>query len=207
MAETAPVRRRIEGERKREILDAVITVLLDLGYDKLTFDLVSSEAHVSKATLYRKWPSKADLVLAALEQSSTCSTSSLPHWDTGSLAGDLAAMAEWTHANPSNMQDVVGAVASALHRDAELRDGFWRTFKAPRVARLEAMLLRAQQRGEVRSDADVRLLALVIPAFALQHTLQHGASPDVPYMTSVVEQVLLPAATTSLNRKDPDLDV
>ena len=195
MADSSAVRPRIEGERMREILDAVIDVLLEVGYDKLTFDMVSAQAHASKATLYRKWPSKADLVLAALNDSSACTATALPHWDTGSLTADLEAMTSWAKAKPQNMPDVIGAVASALPRDEALREGFWATFSQPRIAIFREVLERAQRRGEVRADADLDLLALIVPSFALHYTLQHGHGPDADYFTRVIDGVLLPAIT------------
>ena len=58
----APTRPRVEGEREVEIFEAVVRLVADNGYDKLTYDAVASDAHASKATLYRKWPPKAALV-------------------------------------------------------------------------------------------------------------------------------------------------
>ena len=58
-------RPRIEGERESEILDATIAMLLDSGYDRLTMDAVAGRARASKATLYRRWESKASLVVDA----------------------------------------------------------------------------------------------------------------------------------------------
>jgi hypothetical protein len=56
-------RPRIEGDREAEILDAAVRVLADVGYDRLTMDMVASEARASKATLYRRWQNKAALVV------------------------------------------------------------------------------------------------------------------------------------------------
>lgn len=177
-----------------EILDAVVDVLLEVGYDKLTFDLVSAKAKASKATLYRKWPTKAQLVLAALHDSSACSAAQLPTCNTGSLAGDLAEMRSASMKKSQSMPAVLGAVASALPRDEELRDGLWETFSKPRIELFRQMLINAQARGEVRADADVDLLALVLPAFGLQHTLRYGIAADTDYFERVAQHVLLPAA-------------
>jgi AcrR family transcriptional regulator len=58
-------RPRVEGQRKDEILDAAVTLLM-VGYDGLSLDAVAKKARASKATLYRRWESKAHLVLEAL---------------------------------------------------------------------------------------------------------------------------------------------
>ena len=62
----AAVRPRIKGEREQEILLATLDVLVDVGYDRLTMDAVASRAKASKATLYRRWHSKAELVIEAV---------------------------------------------------------------------------------------------------------------------------------------------
>src|SRR4029077_15964572 len=62
----AAVRPRVEGVREQEILDAALEVLGEFGYDRLTMDAVAQRAKASKATLYRRWNSKATLVVDAL---------------------------------------------------------------------------------------------------------------------------------------------
>ena len=55
----AALRPRVEGDREQEILDAALEVLGEVGYDRLTMDAVAQRAKASKATLYRRWNSKA----------------------------------------------------------------------------------------------------------------------------------------------------
>ena len=62
----ASARPRIEGDRELEILDATLTVLAEVGYDRLTMDAVAAAAKASKATLYRRWNGKVQLVIDAL---------------------------------------------------------------------------------------------------------------------------------------------
>jgi len=59
-------RPRVAGDREVEILEAAIDVLRESGYDRLTFDAVATAARASKATLYRRWPHKRDLVIDAV---------------------------------------------------------------------------------------------------------------------------------------------
>ncbi|MGL5910526.1 MAG: helix-turn-helix domain-containing protein, partial [Phycicoccus sp.] len=56
-------RPRVEGDREREILTAALGVLAEVGYDRMTMDAVALAARASKATLYRRWQSKATLVI------------------------------------------------------------------------------------------------------------------------------------------------
>src|ERR1700759_5179485 len=59
-------RPRVEGGREEEILDATVAVVAELGYDRLTMDAVATAAKASKATLYRRWSTKAELVVDAV---------------------------------------------------------------------------------------------------------------------------------------------
>jgi AcrR family transcriptional regulator len=81
----AGLRPRVEGDREQEILDAALEVLADSGYDRLTMDAVAHRAKASKATLYRRWNSKATLVVEALARAK--GVPELP--DTGDLRSDL----------------------------------------------------------------------------------------------------------------------
>src|SRR3954468_4364669 len=84
--------RRRDHTRDAEILDAAIDVLAETGYDGMTVDMVAARAKAGKATLYRRWPSKPDLVLDAVAclKRDDLNLAALP--DTGSLRGDLVAM-------------------------------------------------------------------------------------------------------------------
>jgi AcrR family transcriptional regulator len=83
-AAAAAARPRVEGDREQEILDAALGVLADCGYDRLTMDAVAHRAKASKATLYRRWNSKATLVVEALAR--TKGVPVVP--DTGDLRTD-----------------------------------------------------------------------------------------------------------------------
>src|SRR5690349_18299552 len=84
-AHEAQTRPRVEGEREQEILDSTIDILSEVGYDRLTMDAVATRAKASKATLYRRWNGKAQLVIDALI--SQKEPHALP--DTGSLREDM----------------------------------------------------------------------------------------------------------------------
>lgn len=194
MSETTCSRPRIEGEREQQVLEAAVTALLEVGYDKLTFDLVAARAHASKATLYRKWPSKADLVLAAVAQSKECAVTTEPLPDTGALEDDLLALIARKDVTDSRVSDVISAVAPALTREEALRSQFLGHLTQPRADRYAEVLDRARRRGEIPEGVDVGLLKNVLPSFALHHTLVLGSPPPHDYLTKVIQQVLLPAA-------------
>ena len=197
MNDTA-LRPRIAGDRESAVLDGVLDVLVEVGYDKLTFDLVATRVRAGKATLYRRWPTKADLVIAAVSQVKVCPNDDPDGLDTGTLRGDLEALtcgdAEVTELVPS----VMAAIFVAIHRDDELKDRFQEQILKPRYDLLLAAFERAQQRGEIGPDADLELIASVIPAMAMRHSAELGAGPTTEYMRDVVEQIVLPACAATL---------
>src|SRR5580700_5639700 len=82
--------RPLDASRDVALRDATLALLAEIGYDRLTIDAVAARAHSSKATIYRRWSGKAELVVDALHSLK----GSPPTPDTGSLRGDLEAIAQ-----------------------------------------------------------------------------------------------------------------
>jgi len=187
-------RPRVEGEREQEILDATVAVLAEVGYDRLTMDAVATAARASKATLYRRWSSKPDLVVDAV-----CSRKPTAHLpDTGTLRGDLLAI-HTRHGGIGGLGDpralsVLGAVVTAMGRDPEFAETYRREFIRPRVAITRTVFERARERGEISPDADVELLAPAVPAIVLHRFFLLGETVTNQMVTDVVDHVVLPAA-------------
>lgn len=197
MAETGTRHRpRVEGGREEEILDATVAVLAELGYDRLTMDAVATAAKASKATLYRRWSTKAELVVDAISRAKGCP---LPDdVDTGSLRGDLISMScgdgGFTDEVPMS---VLAGLLTALHRDADLQQAFLERFIAPRAALTQAVYERAVERGEIGADADIELLSTTLPAVIVHHSFVLGVEPTDDLILRVIDNVILPAARSS----------
>lgn len=184
-------RPRVVGAREQEILAATLGVLEEVGYDRLTMDAVAAAARASKATLYRRWAGKADLVVDALR--ALRGPVVVP--DTGTLRGDLLAM--WC--GPQGLDDkratgTFAAVMTAMATDAEFAEVFRREVVADKLAASHAVFARAQERGEVRADADLELLEPALAAIVLHRAHVLGEPPTPDLVTRVVDQVVLPAA-------------
>jgi AcrR family transcriptional regulator len=189
-------RPRVEGAREEEILDATVRLLVEVGYDKLTLDAVAAEARASKATLYRRWDGKAELVVDAVHRSKACGGPLDP--DTGSLRGDLLALAcrtgGLTDAVPLS---VFAGLMSAMHHDADLMAAVHERFLGPRIEMATRVLERARQRGEIGQAVDIRLLAAVLPAIVLYRRLVLGQHIDRRFVARIIDEVVLPAAHPS----------
>ncbi|HET6743363.1 MAG TPA: TetR-like C-terminal domain-containing protein [Kribbella sp.] len=189
-------RPRVEGGREEEILDATVAVVAELGYDRLTMDAVATAAKASKATLYRRWSTKAELVVDAISRAKGCP---LPEdVDTGSLRGDLISMScgdgGFTDELPMS---VIAGLLTALHRDDDLQKAFRERFLGPRVAVTNKVYERAVQRGEIAPDVDVALLSVTLPAVIIHHAYILGVEPTDELILRVIDNVILPAARGS----------
>jgi AcrR family transcriptional regulator len=189
-------RPRVEGERATEIHEAVLRLLVEHGYDKLTFDAVAAEVRASKATLYRKWPTKAALVVEAVVE--TICPSVLERPDSGALRSDLVSGACQDRGLTAGLPALLGAVMPALHRDAELFTEFQARFLGPMIEQSVGTFARAQQRGEIGPDADLGRLASILPAMAVHQALVFGRSCDVGDVTAIVDDIVLPACEATL---------
>jgi AcrR family transcriptional regulator len=185
-------RPRIEGEREVAIFDATMRMLATSGYDRLTMDAVAADAKASKATLYRRWQTKADLVVDALVWLKSCMPHDVP--DTGSLRGDLMAMACTDGGLTDRMPlAVFGALITAMQRDEDLAKAFTERFMAPIEARSRLVFERAQARGEIAEDADLALLGHVLPAVAIHYALTRNRPVKAEFIEQIIDQVVLPS--------------
>lgn len=189
-AAEAHSRPRVEGEREQEILDATIDILAELGYDRLTMDAVAARAKASKATLYRRWNGKAQLVIDAL----TSQKEPMVAPDTGTLRGDLlGAFCGMGGLTDDRQMAILGSVITAIARDAAFAEAFRRDFVGPKKAMTARMFQRAQERGEIRDDLDLDLIAAALPGIVLHRTFLLGDPPTPELIARVVDQLILPA--------------
>ncbi len=186
-------RPRVEGSREQEILDAALDELAESGYDRLTLDAVAARCRASKATLYRRWASKAALVVDAVARFKSHQPQDP---DTGTLAGDLDALTCGAPVLiPPHIVDVLAGLMTAMHRDAELAAAVHERFLGPRIAMTRAVVERARDRGEIPAAVDAELLTSVVPALMFYRSTMTGPPEDPDALVRrIVHHVVLPAA-------------
>lgn len=149
-----PGRQRSEAA-DHAILAATLDLLAEDGYGAMTMASVIARSGVSSATLYRRWPTKQDLVAAALASLHPA----IVDEDTGSLDGDVAAFVRSVSASMSyRREDLRQDIAVALSGEPEFRAAVNEKFVAPRVAVLSHILDRARDRGELGAGRPGRRL-------------------------------------------------
>jgi AcrR family transcriptional regulator len=184
---------RSAPERRVAICDAVFELLAELGYDRMTMDAIAARAHASKATIYRTWPDKPDLVAEALAH----------HFggapeppNTGSLRGDLLALMTTACQNVNSPDgQVMAGVMTAAARDPALGRTLRECMYEEKHTVHEAVIRRAIQRGEVHPDTDPNLLHEVLFSMVLARRLNTCDPLDEQFARHVVDDVLLPVLT------------
>lgn len=189
----APGRPRGRARREEELLDAVVAELSAVGYDRLTMDAVAARAHASKATLYRRWPSKQAMVVDAVIRSKRVDE---PPPDTGSLRGDLLALFCGPQAREDQQADrILAALVTALQVDTDLAVEFRTRFIAPKLGAGREVYRRAAARGELLPSADPAILAPALAGILLHREFILGEQITPTLVVRVVDEVILPAAT------------
>lgn len=184
--------RPFDASRDVALRAAALELLAEIGYDRLTIDAVAARARASKVTIYRRWSGKAELVVDAL----SCLKPSMAVPDTGSLRGDLEAIARRSASsdNRFDAQLMIGLVTALAH-DSELRQVVRERLIDPHRARLKQVFERAMARGEVPEDRNLDLLVSLYPALGLYHLLTSGELPEAGFAEQVMSGVILPLAS------------
>jgi AcrR family transcriptional regulator len=187
----APVQRRKRGNELRAAIHAaVLDELREGGIATLTMDAVAARARTGKATLYRHWPSKVELVLDAFQ-------SSMPHIDIpeddGELRGQLLAVLRQTAAQfDSHIGGAVLALISECVRAPELADALRPHIVLPFTGPLMEVLRRAAVRGQIAAAALTPRVTMVGPDLLLVHAITSGPTVPESVVVEIVDHVLLP---------------
>lgn len=194
--------RKRDHSRDPEILAAAVDVLAECGYDGMTVDMVATRAKAGKATVYRRWPSKAELVIDAVAcmKQAPSTLDELP--DTGTLRGDLVALIR-----PHSLDDaqrkaqVMGGLVSMLSRDPHLADAVNEAIVEPRARVNRLLMERARDRGEIAAGTDIDTVAHIAPSMTAFRTIVQRKPVDREWALSILDGVVLPAL--GLSASDP----
>ena len=176
VAAAPPRRGRPRSEKARgAILEAAAELLLERGLTAVSMDAVAARAGVSKATIYRWWPTKETLALDALHHEWAGGP---PARDTGSLRGDLLSLLRpWARlAGQRPYGRVIAALLTEAQTDPAFAREYQERFVQPRRDQARAIFRRAIERGEIPADTKVEV-ALDLLYGPIYHRLLHGHAP------------------------------
>jgi AcrR family transcriptional regulator len=185
------------------ILEATISLLLDVGYLRFAIEGVASRAGVGKGTIYRHWASRGALIIEAIT-SPACEVATGGAWsmrpgplpDTGTLRGDLLAFLEALTPALTDppAKEILPGLAADLVRNPELAQTMRTRIIEPQRRALAQLVRRAVAAGQARPDVDVNLLCEALLGPVCYRAYLVGQPVDRAMLVSLVDQ-LLPAVS------------
>ena len=179
-----------DASRDDALRQAAIAVMAEVGYRALTMDAVAARARAGKATIYRRWNTKLELVIDSCNH---LVSEHITEPNTGSLAGDLR---EFVTAFAKFLSGPSGKAAQALvgelPHEPDLAQAFRATFLLSQRDTLKRILERAIARGEVSDEAPKGML-IELTGAALTYRLMITGDPlDEAFVEKFLSTILLP---------------
>jgi len=168
-------------------------LLNEMSYESVTMDAVAARAKASKATIYRRWAKKDDLVIDALQRSFADRTHALP--DTGNLRDDLVARLNQQVSDPALLAATTAALKGLVYAassDSELAVALRSVLQDPQLASLQTLLTRAHARGDLSRPVDVNLVWEVAQGQFCTRAGVDCGTVDAGYVEHLVDDVLMP---------------
>jgi AcrR family transcriptional regulator len=185
-------RQRRRGEElEAALLEAAWQELVEVGFARLTMESVAARAKTGVAVLYRRWPNKDDLVLAAIGHYGTTHPVDIP--DTGSLRGDIIALLGIASSTRISFATIVSAAFSGLLASTGLTPAQVREkIMADRPLWSDQIFARAQERGEIDLDR-IPPAVLTMPFDLMRHDMLMTLKPaSADRITTIVDELFLP---------------
>lgn len=173
--------------RKSAILDAIVALLMEGGIGAVTTDAIASRADVSKATIYRLWPTKSLFLIAALEQVIRPVRIS----DLGSFEKEIRAFLEerYQQLSQPGVSRLLAAAVGASAEDPVLAASFHEWVSLQMSANI-AIIRRGIERGEVAPDVSVDSVATMIGAPLLYRTIWERQDPSMELVDTLVRSIV-----------------
>ena len=196
----SPVRRRRGDRLVASLLDATLAELAAAGYSGLTMSAVARRAGTSKPVLYRRWPTRAHLVFAALDHAHR---ETVRVHDSGSLQTDLVELLmDFVEQARLVPPDIVWGLLAESAADPALSEQVRKTIQDSATGRAIAdMVQNARRRGELGGDALGHDL-LELPVTLVRYRLLLGAGATREDIDRLVEEVVMPTYKSACSRAD-----
>jgi AcrR family transcriptional regulator len=184
-----------DPSRDGVIRAAILSLLAEVGYGALTMDAVAAEAGVGKATIYRRWRTKEDLVVDTIAEVNRAEMT-VP--DTGSLEDDLRAMLYTVVAGINGSSGAATqALLSTIPHHPALAEAFREGPLQVWQQGFDQICARAEARGEIRPGTADAVVVEAISAPLVQRWLIRGEPVTEAYADEVLAKVALPLLRTA----------
>jgi AcrR family transcriptional regulator len=180
------------SRRETELLAVTLRLLQEYGYERLTVDAVAAAAHASKATMYRRWPSKAELVLAAFVEG-IGQVGVAP--ETGALRTDLLRLGQLLCEQARQHASIIRAVLVEASHNPALEAAMQELFVDQRKALICHILRQAVDRGEIDVAAVTDEVCDLLPGYLIFRSIVPGPPPTRHTVRALVDNVIMPSLT------------
>jgi AcrR family transcriptional regulator len=190
-ATAVAVTRRRGAKLEAALLEAAWAELTAVGYAGFTIEGVASRARTSRAVLYRRWPSRGELVLAAYRQHRTLVPADFA--DTGSLRGDVLANLRLMSASTAEIVGVLSFLFADYFNETGLPPSELRErVLGGRPTSIDVALERAVRRGEIDADRVTPRIASLPLDLARHEVIMHQAPVPDAVLVEIVDEVFMP---------------
>jgi AcrR family transcriptional regulator len=190
MSITTCIGRPRDTTRDTAIEKAAIELLREVGYEHLSIESVALRAHVSKATIYRRWKNKAEVIADAIHHYAFCKA---PTVDTGSLRGDLIEIiGEKVKAMKSEDGQLIAGMLTIARADKDLATLITQSLTDYATAAYGGIFDRAVTRGEIPKDAKREYILLLVQSVISFRILMSHQSVNRKFIENFVDDVLVP---------------
>jgi AcrR family transcriptional regulator len=168
------------------VLNAVVDLVVEQGMGALTMDAVAARAGVSKPAIYRRWPTKQDLIIAAAE--SRIGELSVP--DLGDFRAELRVILTArleAYRLPGSARLIAGLIGAAAEAGTDRAQ--YARYTERITSETRHILERGIERGDVRPDTDVRAAATLVAAPLLFRLIGEQEPPDTRLVETLVDLV------------------
>ncbi|MCX0275242.1 TetR/AcrR family transcriptional regulator [Nocardia zapadnayensis] len=183
------------------IIQAVLAELVERSYARLSMEGVAKRAGTSKSALYRRWPTKQDMVLAVLAD---ISVPMADVTETGDLRRDMRAAAEsmaaWLASEP--YAKIIPDLIAEAHRTPALAEAISVSLAKPRRAHLRSLLTRAIDRGDLPADTDMEMAQDLVAALIYWRMVVRQAPAEPRYLDHVTDTALRALRATGTETRE-----
>jgi len=173
-------------EADRAIVEAIVDLLVDCGYRELTVEAVAARAGVAKTTIYRRWPSKADMVVEAV----TACKKYCPVADCSTDTVVCALVSMLSAFSSSRVARILTGLAVEMVHNEELARAVREGLLGPSREAVVSVLRRGVETGEIRPEADLQLVSDLLVGPLFFRMLFNGGPIDPDLAAETVELVL-----------------
>ncbi len=180
-----------DHSREQAIEQAAMELVREVGYERCTMEAIALRAKASKATIYRRWRNKQELLVSALQQHSI---NSIREIDNGNLRDDLIDLiSEKVRVLRSPDGALISELLSAAKVDSELGKLIPNTIREQQDTSIVLVLDKAQSRGEISPQANIELLLEIIPAIFAYRIFTTRQTVNKRFIEQLVDDVIIPS--------------